>query len=102
MRKVVLTLKEQEKYNVIKKLVETNGNKKRAANKLRITERQINRLIAGYKEFGKQFFVHGNRGRKPSHALSVEQKNQIEDYSSQTVGAEDFTGKDFFYRTSIA
>ena len=79
MRKVVLTLKEQEKYDVIKKLVETNGNKKRAANKLRITERQINRLIAGYKEFGKQFFVHGNRGRKPSHALSVEQKNQIED-----------------------
>ena len=79
MRKVVLTLKEQEKYDVIKKLVETNGNKKRAANKLRITERQINRLIAGYKEFGKQFFVHGNRGRKPSHALSVEQKNHIED-----------------------
>ena len=79
MRKVVLTLKEQEKYDVIKKLVETNGNKKRAANKLKITERQINRLIAGYKEFGKQFFVHGNRGRKPSHALSVEQKNQIED-----------------------
>ena len=79
MRKVVLTLKEKEKYDVIKKLVETNGNKKRAANKLKITERQINHLIVGYKEFGKQFFVHGNRGRKPSHALSVEQKNQIED-----------------------
>ncbi len=30
MRKVVLTLKEQEKYTVIKKLVETNGNKERA------------------------------------------------------------------------
>ena len=42
MRKVVLTLKEKEKYDVIKKLVETNGNKKRAANKLKITERQIN------------------------------------------------------------
>jgi transcriptional regulator with GAF, ATPase, and Fis domain len=41
MRKVVLTLKEQEKYDVIKKLVETNGNKKRAANKLKLTERQI-------------------------------------------------------------
>ena len=34
MRKVVLTLKEEEKYEVIKKLVETNGNKQRAANKL--------------------------------------------------------------------
>lgn len=79
MRKVVLTLKEQQKYDVIKKLVETEGNKKRAANKLRLTERQINRLIAGYKQFGKEFFVHGNRGRKPANALSDDDKNQIED-----------------------
>lgn len=79
MRKVVLTLKEQEKYQVIKKLVETNGNKKRAAIKLNITERQINRLIAGYKDFGKEFFVHGNRARKPANALSKERKDYIED-----------------------
>ena len=79
MRKVVLTLKESEKYLTIKKLVETNGNKKRAATKLGLSVRQINRLIAGYKEFGKEFFVHGNRGRKPSHALSDDDKNQIED-----------------------
>lgn len=79
MRKVVLTLKESEKYLTIKKLVETNGNKKRAANKLKLTVRQINRLIAGYKKFGKEFFVHGNRGRKPAHALSDDVKNQIED-----------------------
>lgn len=79
MRKVVLTLKEKQKYDVIKKLVDTNGNKKRAANELKLTERQINRLVAGYKKFGKEFFVHGNRGRKPAHALSDELKNQIED-----------------------
>lgn len=79
MRKVVLTLKESEKYLTIKKLVETNGNKKRAATKLELSVRQINRLIAGYKEFGKEFFVHGNRGRKPAHALSEDDKNQIED-----------------------
>ena len=79
MRKVVLTLKEKEKYDVIKKLVETNGNKKRAAAKLCVTVRQINRLIAGYNEFGKEFFIHGNRGRKPFSALSDEDKKQIED-----------------------
>lgn len=79
MRKVVLTLKEQEKYEAIKKLVETKGNKKRAAAKLRITVRQINRLIAGYNAMGKAFFVHGNRGRKPAHALSDEMKSHIED-----------------------
>lgn len=79
MRNVMLTLKEQQKNDVIKKLVETEGNKKRVANKLRLTERQINRQIAGYKQFGKEFFVHGNRGRKPANVLSDDDKNQIED-----------------------
>ena len=79
MRKVELSLKEKEKYEVIKKLVETNGNKERARIKLKLKSiRQVNRLIAGYKKFGKSFFVHGNRGRKPKHALTDELKNEIE------------------------
>ena len=79
MRKVELSLKEKLKYETIKKLVETNGNKERARIKLKLKSiRQINRLIAGYKEFGKEFFVHGNRGRKPKHALTSEFKDEIE------------------------
>lgn len=79
MRKVVLTLKEKQKYDVIKKLVETNGNKERARIKLGLKSiRQINRLIAGYKEYGKEFFIHGNRDRKPKHAISIELKDTIE------------------------
>lgn len=79
MRKVELSLKEKQKYEIIKKLVETNGNKQRARIKLGLKSiRQINRLIAGYKEYGKEFFIHGNRGRKPKHALTNEFKDQIE------------------------
>lgn len=79
MRKVELSLKEKEKYQIIKKLVETNGNKERARIKLKLKSiRQVNRLIAGYKEFGKEFFVHGNRGRKPKHALTDAFKDEIE------------------------
>ncbi len=79
MRKVELTLKENQKYIIIKKLVETNGNKERARIKLGLKSiRQINRLILGYKEYGKEFFVHGNRGRKPKHALTNELKDEIE------------------------
>ena len=79
MRKVELTLKENYKYKTIKKLVETNGNKERARIKLHLkTIRQINRLIAGYKEFGKEFFIHGNRGRKPVKAFSEDFKTEIE------------------------
>ena len=79
MRKVELSLKEKQKYEIIKKLVETNGNKERARIKLGFKSiRQVNRLIAGYKDFGKEFFVHGNRGRKPKHALTDEFKDEIE------------------------
>ena len=78
MRKVELRMNEELKYLTIKKLVETNGNKKRAAIKLQCTVRTIDRMIAGYLEKGKEFFVHGNRGRKPAHALSEQQKSEIE------------------------
>ena len=79
MRKVELSLKEKQKYEIIKKLVETNGNKEYARIKLGLKSiRQVNRLIAGYKEYGKEFFIHGNRGRKPKHALTDELKDEIE------------------------
>lgn len=78
MRKVELRMNEEYKYRIIKKLVETNGNKKRASIKLKRSIRQIDRMIAGYKEYGKEFFIHGNRGRKPSIALSEDLKTEIE------------------------
>ena len=53
MRKVNLRMNELEKYNIIKELVEHNGNKKRASLKLNLTIRQNNRLIIIYKEKGK-------------------------------------------------
>lgn len=69
MRKVELRMNEQEKYQVIKELVDHNGNKNRASKKLGISRRQIDRLIIKYKEKGKAGFVHGNRTRKPINAL---------------------------------
>lgn len=69
MKEVKLRMKEQKKYDVIKELVDHNGNKSRAALKLGISKRQINRLIIKYKEKGKAGFVHGNRTRKPINAL---------------------------------
>ena len=48
MRKVELNMAEEFKYKVIKKLVETNGNKNSAALKLGCTRRTVNRMIQGY------------------------------------------------------
>jgi len=84
MRKVELTMNEEKKYKVIKKLVETNGNKKRACIELDCTIRHINRMISGYLSYGKEFFVHGNRGRQPVTTIPLELKNEIIDlYNSK-------------------
>ena len=77
MRKVELRMNEENKYMIIKKLVETNGNKKRAAIKLGCSTRTINRLIIKYKTQGKAAFVHGNRGRLPSKTIPLGIKNKI-------------------------
>lgn len=69
MRKVELRMNEQQKYNVIKNLVDNKGNKNTAAIKLHLSRRQIDRLIIKYKETGKSSFVHGNRGQVPTKAL---------------------------------
>ncbi len=77
MRKVDLRMNELKKYEIIKKLVETNGNKKRAAIKLGCSLRTVNRLILKYKKDGKAAFVHGNRGRCPSTTFPLDVKNLI-------------------------
>ena len=69
MRKVELRMNELLKYEKIKELVDHNGNKNRAAQKLGISRRQIDRLIIIYKEKGKSGFIHGNRGHIPTKAL---------------------------------
>jgi transposase len=69
MKEVKLRMNEKEKYEVIKELVDQKGNKNRAAMKLGISRRQIDRLIIKYKENGESAFIHGNRQKKPINAL---------------------------------
>lgn len=79
IRKVILTMDENQKYDVIKKLVDTNGNKNTAALKIGCTQRHINRLIKGYQDKGKTYFVHGNRERKPAIAFPDDKKQLVLD-----------------------
>lgn len=77
MRKVNLRMNEDEKYKIIKSLVDNNGNKNTAAVKLNLSRRQIDRLIIKYKEKGKSGFVHGNRSKKPINTLDMSISNNI-------------------------
>lgn len=78
MRKVVLNMKEEEKYKVIKRLANNKCNKKRASIELDCTVRHVNRMLSGYLNKGKLYFIHGNRGRLPYHSVSNELKDTIE------------------------
>jgi transposase len=88
IRKVDLNMTEEEKYQAIKKLTETNGNKNRAAINLECSIRHVNRMIQGYIREGKAYFIHGNKGRKPSHSIDLDTKQLILDlYRTKYWGA---------------
>lgn len=77
MRKVNLTMNELEKYEVIKRLSEGHINKATASVKIGCTIRHISRLLIKYKAEGKEAFSHGNKGRKPAHAIPDKIKQEI-------------------------
>ena len=91
MRKVILRMNEQEKYDIIKNLVAKNGSKLVASTKLNCSVRHINRLIIKLKTKGKQAFIHGNRNLKPSTTINDEIKNTIINlYQSQQYNNANF------------
>ncbi len=96
MRKVELKMNESEKYQVIKKLVETDGNKQAAAIRMGCSCRHINRLVKGYKAKGKSFFLHGNRNRAPVHKLEERTREDI-----ATLYVTKYEGANFTHFTEL-
>lgn len=84
MKKVNLNMSEENKYLIIKRLVERDGNKLNAAVKLNCSKRTVNRLIKKYKLEGKSAFIHKNKNRKPSTALDETTKKMIVDLYQTT------------------
>lgn len=77
IKRIDLTMEEQKKYEIIKRLVDEGGNKDRAALTLGITRRQVDRLVKAYTQRGREAFVHGNRGRKPAVAIPEQTRKDI-------------------------
>lgn len=91
MRKVELSMDSQNEYEVIKKLVDTNGSKLNAMVKLSCSKKTIDRMIKGYKEEGKAYFIHGNSGRQPVHTLSESIKETVIDLYKNKYYEANFT-----------
>lgn len=100
MRGIKLSNKYESQYLIIKSLVDNDGNRKRAALKLGVSDRTVRRLIKGYREQGKEFFVHGNAYKRPSVTLSDELKSLVVDtYNSELYYGLNFK---FFHEEFIA
>jgi len=74
---VTFTMREIKRYGVIQALLEKKMTNKQAAIALNLSCRQIKRIKKKVKELGPLGVLHGNKGRKPSHAFSEEKKFEI-------------------------
>lgn len=77
IRMIILSANEERQYEVTKELAEHGGSVNRAAIKLGLSRRTIYRFVVGYRAEGKEYFVHGNRGRMPANSLPAETKARV-------------------------
>jgi transposase len=66
---VTLNQKEQGKAKVLLMVMEGRCRHHEAAESLGLSERQLRRLKQGFRSEGPAALAHGNRGRKPAHAI---------------------------------
>lgn len=72
-----MTDKELKKLHVISCALEGKITVAEAANALGLSERRIKQLKKEVKENGVESIIHGNRGRKPIHAIDDKMADQI-------------------------
>jgi transposase len=76
---VILNKKEQRRLMVLNKMERREISVAEAAQLLSLSMRHVKRLRAGYYQGGAEALAHGNRGRKPVHAVSDGIRHKIVD-----------------------
>ena len=76
---VILNKKEQKRLMLLNKLERSEMGVAEAAQLLSLSVRHVKRLRAGYHEKGAAALAHGNRGRKPVHAVGDNIRHRIID-----------------------
>jgi len=72
-----LNRKEQRRLMVLNQLEVSTVTAGRAAELLGLSLRHVRRILAAYRKEGACALAHGNRGRKPRHALDESLKRQV-------------------------
>jgi len=84
MERVTLNQKEQRRLMVLNQVGEGKLVGWEAAIVLGLSVRQVRRVMAGYRVEGAAALVHGNRGRKPRHALDDRIRQSVAEFASTT------------------
>ena len=81
---VALNRKEQKRLMVLNQVERREISGREAAEVLNFSLRQVRRLLAAYRKEGAAALAHGNRGRKPPHALDDAVKKQVLELARST------------------
>lgn len=79
---LVLKAKDEQRIGVLIRVDGGLVSSREAAGLLGVSERQVRRLLAAYREQGPRGVVHGNRGRPPAHALSEAVRERVRDLAT--------------------
>lgn len=74
---ITLNRHEQKRLLVLNAVVAGQSTVAEAAASLGLSERQVRRVLAAYREEGAAALAHKNRGRRPAHATSQEVGRQV-------------------------
>jgi transposase len=77
METLTLKAKEQKRLMVLNQLETKKLTVGEASRLVNLSERQVWRLLAAYREEGVAGLVHGNRGRKPVNSLGEDLKRKV-------------------------
>jgi transposase len=94
--RVTLTQNELKRVKVLERLLGGSMSSAEAAEILGVTCRQLRRLKSKYAKEGAAGLVHGNRGRKPKHALSEEVKTKVIRLAEEKYSDSNFCHVDMF------
>jgi transposase len=74
---VTLNLKEEKRLELLNEIERRRITGRQGAQILQVSVRHFRRLVAAYRNKGASTLQHGNRGRKPAHALDIQIRDQV-------------------------
>lgn len=77
MKEGIYTMNEIKRISIIQSVIDKKRTQKEAANALKISERQVRKIVKRFREEGPDGIKHKNKMHKPSHTFSEDFKQNI-------------------------